>query len=178
MIVITMTKMGILLLLLGATGAATFGYSLTQQTSLQARMNQAMASINSSITATTGLVGETATALQPLGDTTVSLGQVETHESKAVRNLASMNDHLRRIGTVEQQIVGRLDSLNGTMGSINGELDTLSGLNGQLLERSTSSTSQARTEANLVGSMNGMTDTTIAQLHRMNSKLSALRLLP
>lgn len=169
---------GVTLLTLGVIGLGVFGYSLTQQTAIQRQMNDTMAAINQSILTTGQVVAQTSTVLQPLDATTHALASIESSEQATTSNLASMNVSLRNTGRTEQQIITALDGLNRTTGQVSTDLTDMQSVGNQLYSVSETSLHQATQEANSVGSLNRMTDTSIAQLHQLNSKLSALRLLP
>lgn len=164
--------------LAGLVGVSVFGYSLTQQTAIQAQMNQTMLQIDAAIVTTGGLVDGTAKALQPLVATTKALKTIEQKEQATVSDLTSMNQHLADSAQTENGIVQGLDSLNQVAQGVNHDLSNMSQVNALLLESSISSAGQANLEAMKVGQLNGMTATSIAQLQQLNHKLSALRMLP
>jgi chaperonin cofactor prefoldin len=166
------------LLILGIAGLATFGYSLTQQTAIQRQMNETMGQINQSILTTSHVVAQTATVLEPLDATTKALSSIETSEEKTTASLASMNNHLRGIGATEQNIISSLDTLNNVTGQVSSTLTVMQSVGGQLYAVSEASLQQANGMSSRVGDLNHMTDTSISQLHQLNSKLSALRALP
>lgn len=164
--------------LAGLLGVGMFGYSLTQQTAIQIQMNKTMAQINQAIVNTGELVDGTAQALQPLVATTNALNSIEQKEKATVADLASMNQHLANLAQTESGIITGLDSLNQVTHGVSVDLSNMSQVNASLLQSSVSSASQARLEATRVGQMNGMTNTSINQLHQLNGKLSALKMLP
>lgn len=164
--------------ILSVAGIIAFAYSLMQMTQIQAQMNHTMNAINSSVEQTTSLVGDTAIALKPLQATTQALQTIEDKQKSTAHHLASMNNHLRNIGTAESLIVQRLDTLNQSERGIDSNLSTMAGINSNLLVKSQQSVTQARTESSTVNELNSMTATSIAELHKLNGKLSALRLVP
>lgn len=164
--------------LAGLVGVGLFGYSLTQQTAIQIQMNRTMTQIDQAIIGTGQLVDGTAQALQPLVATTNALAEIEHKEQGTVANLANMNQHLADLANTETGIVTGLDSLNQVTHAVSVDLSNMSQVNASLLQSSMASSSQARLEATQVGQLNGMTTTSITQLHRLNGKLSALKLLP
>jgi hypothetical protein len=164
--------------LLSSAGVAAFVYSLLQMTSVQGQMNQTMQTINSSVAATGSIVQDTARALKPLTATTQALVHIEERQVQTANHLAAMNNHLRNIGTAESAIITHLDSLNQTGSQIIRQLSSMAAVNSQLLQKSQASTAQAWTEASRVHELNGMTTTSIQELHEMNRKLQVLRLVP
>jgi hypothetical protein len=166
------------LIVLGVIGIGLFGYSLTQQTAIQRQMNGTMAEINQSILTTGHVVAQTGVVLQPLDATTTALASIEKSEQATTASLAAMNSHLKNIGNTEQQIISNLDVLNGVTGQVKSTLVDMQSVGNQLYTFSDTSLQQATQEAAAVGDLNRMTDTSIAELHQLNSKLSALRLLP
>ncbi|GMA50049.1 hypothetical protein GCM10025857_14060 [Alicyclobacillus contaminans] len=168
----------ILTTLLAAVGLVFFLYSLLQMTAIQAQMNRTMTAIQTSVGTTTGLVGQTSAALQPLRATTHALLAVGQQESTTVNHLAAMNQHLQQIGGIEEVIIQRLDALNGSTANINDQLSTMLSLNQQLLAASQQSVAQANAETGGVQALNNMTTTSVQRLHTANEKFGVLRLLP
>jgi hypothetical protein len=164
--------------LLSSAGVAAFVYSLFQMTAVQAQMNQTMQTINTSVAATGSIVQDTAQALQPLTATTQALVHIEERQVQTANHLAAMNNHLRNIGAAESSIIIHLDSLNQTESQIIRQLSSMAEVNRQLLQKSQVSTAQAWTEASRVNQLDGMTTTSIQELHQMNEKLKILRLVP
>jgi hypothetical protein len=167
-----------LLLAGGALGIGMFAYSLAQQTLIQGQMNHTMTVIDSSLAKTGTVVAATSTTLQPLVDTTRALAQIETAEEHAADSLASMNNHLAQTAEGEKKIIAGLGSLNEVTSGVGGQLADLGQVTGNLLQAGADSKTQAAQIADGVAALNGMTDTSIAELKRLNDKLAALRLLP
>ena len=164
--------------LLSVAGLAAFVYSLLQLTAIQAQMDQTMEAIRTSVGTTSQLVGQTSKALQPLTKTTQALLAIEQNQKDTTSHLMSMNNHLRQTGNIESSIIDRLDSLNASTSQINAQLSGMQNVNAQLLSQSRQSVAQANQETAGVADLNGMTSTSIQEMHQLNGKLSVLRLLP
>ncbi|MBX6353291.1 MAG: hypothetical protein IRZ10_08120 [Thermoflavifilum sp.] len=167
-----------MLWLAGLAGAGMFGYSLTQQTAIQLQMNQTMKQINQSIATSKKLTQQTSVILQPLVGTTEALAGIEQLETQSLSDIESMNNHLRDIAKGEQGIITGLDHLNVVTDQARTGLIRLASLNGQLLDANQQTASMAAEEATRVSQLNSMTETTIAQMHQLNQKFAALKMVP
>ncbi|WAH36145.1 hypothetical protein [Alicyclobacillus dauci] len=161
-----------------AAGLGIFGYSMTQQTNIQMQMNRTMAQMNQSIHDTTPLVAATSKALEPLAATTSALSQIEIQEQHTVSDLAAMNTRLKTIGDSEGQVLAGMNSMLTETTAVGQEIGTVSNTTGGVLHASSSSAVSAQAEANDLAALNQHTADVIAQLHKLNTKLSALKLLP
>ncbi|HEU4963858.1 MAG TPA: hypothetical protein VFV52_08400 [Bacilli bacterium] len=167
-----------LILLGGIVGLGLFGYSLSQQTEMQAQINQSMAMVNDSIGQTGAIVQQTSDTLQPLYETTRSLAEIELQEEATVTEVGAMNDHLARIATSERGIISGLASLDQATLSVSDKVTAMGQVTNDLLDVGASSKTQATQEAGQVAELNRLTGLSIAELRRLNSKLAALRLVP
>jgi|SRR5579875_1122659 len=163
---------------LSVIGLTVFGYSLTQQTKIQLQMNQTMAQIDTSLGETTPLVSATSNALQPLVGTTLALANIERQEQLTTNDLFAMNQHLRTIANTERGILVELHNLDDVTTQVSQNIAAVSSVNQGIFSTSQTAASQAGEEAGQVGSLNQQTQTATAQLHTLNHKLSALKLLP
>ncbi|KPV41980.1 hypothetical protein [Alicyclobacillus ferrooxydans] len=159
-------------------GIGLFGYTMTEQTSIQGQMNHSMTQLNGDLQATVPLVGKTAKALNPLTATTSALATIEIQEEKTVQNLALMNRHLQAIGASEQMILSGMNSVYSTTTAVSQNIGSVSRANGDILTASTTSASTATTEAGRLGALNQQTGAVISQLRQLNTKLAALKLVP
>ncbi|MCL6453777.1 MAG: hypothetical protein K6T78_09240 [Alicyclobacillus sp.] len=159
-------------------GLGGFSYSMAEQTHIQADMDQTMAGLNRDVAQTTPLVAQTAAALRPLQSATTSLVQIEQAETETVSHLRSMNDHLAQIGLREENILSDMQALQqGTVG-LAGDLRTASGLEQGILQGSETAAALAGQAAAALGQLQHSTTDISEQLSAVNSRLSALRLLP
>jgi hypothetical protein len=159
-------------------GLGLFGYSMTQQTNIQLHMNRSMSALNGDVKATVPLVGKTVQALGPLTATTSALAQIELQEQKTVQDLATMNQHLQQIGVSEQAILSGMTAVYSATSGVNQSLQGVISANGGILSSSQSAASTASVEASRLGQMNQQTAAVISQLHQLNTKLAALKLVP
>lgn len=173
-----MKGINILLSGLAIAGLGTTVYSLSQQTKVQQHMNHTMTVIDQSIVATEHVTQQTTRVLSPLTATTTALAGIETQEQQTVADLASMNIHLGHINENEQGIVNTLGTLNQSTRGASTQLTAIASINHALLSASTTAADQAATEAGQVGNLNTMTATSIAQMSKLNHKLSALKAVP
>lgn len=164
--------------LTGWVGLGMFGYSLAQQTVLQADINGAMAVISESLASTGAVVGETSQTLDPLQATTLSLAEIELQEQATADSLASMNRRLEAVAKSETGIIEGLKELNVATVIVENKLQAMGGVTGDLLQSGKTSGTQAATVADQVTELNRLTAETIAELKKLNDKLAPLRLLP
>ena len=164
--------------LTGWAGLGMFGYSLAQQTVLQGDINASMAVIRDSLAATGVVVGETSQTLDPLQATTLSLAEIEQQEQATADSLASMNGRLAAVAESEKGIIAGLKELNVSTVIVEGRLQAMGGVTGDLLRSGKTSGTQAATVAGQVTELNRLTAQTIAELKKLNDKLAPLRLLP
>ncbi len=159
-------------------GLGLFGYSLTQQTNIQLQMGQTLTAVNQSVVQTGTIVGRTSRALSPLLGTTTALAGIETKEQSTVASLQGMNDKLQATAVVEASILLHFGTLNQTTQNVQGAISRLGTIDGKVLGASQASSQQGNTEANQVGQLNSMTDTSISQLQQINHRLELLKLAP
>lgn len=170
--------LNVLLLLGGVLGAGTFGYSLVQQTAIQSQMNHTMMLINGSIVSTGAVVRQTSQTLQPLVETTQALATIEQQEEQTVTALHAMNQHLANTAVSEKGLITVLDALNHVTEGMSRHISNMEQVNNSLLSLGSQSVSQAQREAQQVGTLNSLTQTSITELRTINQKLYPLRVLP
>lgn len=159
-------------------GIGMFGYSMSQQTQVQKQMDVTMQTMSADIAATTPLVAQASKDLQPLAATTTALASIEQAQEQTVKHIQSMNQHLVTIRSSEAQVLTGMQGLTKATAGVSTQLDSVGRTEHGILNSSTQAAAHAKTESTAISDLATQTADITQQLHALNGRLAALRLLP